>query len=132
MKRCRPPISRRFLRRRLGPLYVTPNYPIETNATAPAAQKLELIRYMQGGGAHSAAAIGDDGSPFESIRCLRSITIHHDKARFNAGPCCVAGASPPLLSNTILAGTAPRARTQRATAAWGQGGHAPLPPEAAP
>ena len=34
----------------LGPLYVTPNYPIETNATAPAAQKLELIRYMQGGG----------------------------------------------------------------------------------
>lgn len=34
----------------IGPQYVAPNYPIETHATAPAAQKLELLRYMQGGG----------------------------------------------------------------------------------
>lgn len=33
----------------LGPQYVSPNYPVETHATAPAAQKLELLRYMQGG-----------------------------------------------------------------------------------
>ena len=34
----------------IGPMYVSPNYPIETHATAPAAQKLELLRYMQSGG----------------------------------------------------------------------------------
>jgi len=34
----------------IGPQYTTPSYPIETHATVPAAQKLELLRYMQSGG----------------------------------------------------------------------------------
>jgi hypothetical protein len=33
----------------VGPMYYGPNYPVQTHATAPAAQKLELLRYMQGG-----------------------------------------------------------------------------------